>query len=161
MIEIAEPKDGDSISQITRSVGVFNSEEIACVQELWDAYLQQGEASGYSFLVFRDGDRVLGYACFGPRALAEGVYDFYWLATDPDVQQRGVGRALVRQVEEQVAALHGRLLLIETSGAPNYQATRRFHEACGYRYQAVIHDFYAPGDDLLIYGKTFEAVPAK
>lgn len=126
------------------------------MEELWNEFLQRGDAaSGYYFLVARDGDRVLGYACFGPHALAEGVWDLYWLATDPDVQQRGVGRALVEGTEAHVVSQRGRMLLIETSGTPPYQAARRFYESCGYRYQAVIHDFYAPGDDLLMYGKTF------
>ena len=158
MIEIARPEHGESIARITKAVGVFNPEEVACVEELWNEYLQRGDAaSGYYFLVARDGDRVLGYACFGPHALAEGVWDLYWLATDPDVRQRGVGRALVEQMEAQVVWRRGRLLLIETSGTPPYQAARRFYESCGYRYQAVIHDFYAVGDDLLVYGKTFTA----
>lgn len=160
MIAIAESRDGESIVQITKSVGVFTPQEVACVRELWDEYAQQGEASGYHFLVYREGDRVLGYACFGPRALAEDVYDFYWLATDPDAQHRGIGRALMQQVEAHVAAQHGRLLLIETSATPPYQAARRLYESAGYRYEAVIHDFYAPGDDLLVYVKTF-TTPAK
>jgi GNAT superfamily N-acetyltransferase len=155
MIAIAEPADGAAIARITRAVRVFNPEEVACVQELWDEYTQRGEASGYHFLVAREDNHVFGYACFGPRALAENVYDFYWLATDPDAQHRGVGRALMQQVEAHVAAQNGRLLLIETSATPPYQAARRLYESCGYRYQAVIHDFYAPGDDLLVYGKTF------
>jgi ribosomal protein S18 acetylase RimI-like enzyme len=47
----------------------------------------------------------------------------------------------------------GRLILVETSGTPSYAPAREFYEACGYRLQATIPDFYAPGDDLLIYAK--------
>jgi len=45
------------------------------------------------------------------------------------------------------------MVLVETSGTPAYTPARRFYESCGYRYEAVIHDFYAPGDDLIIFGK--------
>ncbi len=130
------------------------------MDELWSQYLQLGEKSGYAFLVFRDADAVLGYACFGPHALAEGVWDLYWIAVDPNARSRGVGRALLDQVEATVASQHGRLILVETSGTPPYEAARRFYEACGYRYQAVIHDFYAVGDDLIIFGKTLRPEPA-
>ncbi|MGB9593707.1 MAG: GNAT family N-acetyltransferase [Anaerolineae bacterium] len=141
-------------------MGVFSPSEIQCVQELWNEYLQQGERSGYTFLTFRDGDKTLGYACFGPHALAEGVWDLYWIAVDPGAHSRGVGRALMQRMEELVSAQQGRLILIETSGTPAYEPARRFYEACGYRYQAVIHDFYSPGDDLIIFGKTLHPVPA-
>lgn len=130
-----------------------------CVAELWNEYLRQGEKSGYTFYVYRDGNRVLGYACFGPHALAEGVWDLYWIATDTEARGRGVGRALMAQVEAAVSSQQGRLILVETSGTPAYEPARRFYEACGYRYQAVIHDFYSPGDDLIIFGKTLHASP--
>lgn len=71
-----------------------------------------------------------------------------------------MGRALLEHVEATVASQQGRLILVETSGTPAYEAARRFYEACGYRYQAVIHDFYSPGDDLIIFGKTLHPVPA-
>lgn len=158
MIRLAQPEDGDAIAAITSKVGVFSPPEIQCVAGLWNAYLQHGEKSGYTFLVFREADRALGYACFGPHALAEGVWDLYWIAVDPDTRGRGVGRALLHEVEATVSAQQGRLILIETSGTPAYEPARRFYEACGYRYQAVIHDFYAPGDDLIIFGKALHPV---
>jgi ribosomal protein S18 acetylase RimI-like enzyme len=56
-------------------------------------------------------------------------------------------------MEEEVKRMGGRLILVETSGPPSYAPARKFYEACGYRLQATIPDFYAPGDDLLIYAK--------
>lgn len=47
----------------------------------------------------------------------------------------------------------GRLLLVETSSTPAYTSARRFYETSGYRCEATIHDFYAPGDNLLIFSK--------
>lgn len=47
----------------------------------------------------------------------------------------------------------GRLLLIETSGTATYTLARRLYETSGYCREAVVHDFYALGDDLVIYAK--------
>jgi len=160
MIRLAQPEDGDSIAAITAKVGVFSPSEIQCVAELWNEYLQQGERSGYTFLVALKEAKAIGYACFGPHALAEGVWDLYWIAVDPDARGQGVGRALLQHMEDIVSAQQGRLILVETSGTPAYEPARRFYEACGYRYQAVIHDFYAPGDDLIIFGKTLRPEPS-
>jgi ribosomal protein S18 acetylase RimI-like enzyme len=79
---------------------------------------------------------------------------------DPDTRGQGVGRALLQHMEDIVSAQQGRLILVETSGTPAYEPARRFYESCGYRYQAVIHDFYSPGDDLIIFGKTLRPEPA-
>jgi hypothetical protein len=45
------------------------------------------------------------------------------------------------------------MVLVETSGTLAYAPARRLYESCGYRYEAVVHDFYAPGDDLIVFGK--------
>jgi GNAT superfamily N-acetyltransferase len=159
MIDHALPEDGASIHLITTLVGNFSQKDIECVHELWEAYVERGPiATGYDFLVSRGDDGVAGYACYGPTPLTEDTWDLYWLAVHPGGRRKGTGKALLARVEEEVGAQDGRLLLIETSGAPGYEGTRRFYESCGYRYQAVIHDFYAPGDDLLIFGKVLRPV---
>lgn len=50
----------------------------------------------------------------------------------------------------------GRLLLIETSDTPVYVSARRLYETSGYRREAVVHNFYAPGDSLVIFAKELE-----
>ena len=83
---IATPKetDGDQIHFITANAGVFSQEEVECVDELWQEYLAQGaEKSGYYWLVERnDEGRLLGYSCYGPRALTSGTFDLFWIAVD-------------------------------------------------------------------------------
>jgi ribosomal protein S18 acetylase RimI-like enzyme len=94
-----------------------------------------------------------GYACFGPHPLTQGTYDLYWIVVDPVAQGHGIGHALLARVEAEVQARGGRLLLVETSSTPAYTSARQFYESSGYRCEAIIHDFYAPGDDLLIFSK--------
>lgn len=155
MIEIAPARreDGPGILEITSRIDIFNATEKACVKELWDDYLDRGAASDYRFLVCREQERTLGFACYGPHALTASAFDLYWIAVDPQVHGQGIGRALIARVEQEVQAASGTLLLVETSGKPDYARTRRFYELCGYQCQAVIHDFYTAGDDLVIFAK--------
>jgi ribosomal protein S18 acetylase RimI-like enzyme len=153
MVFEARERDGDQVNALAAASGNFSPEEVDCVADLWQAYQDGGDDSGYSFLVYRDGDAVLGFACFGPHSLAGGVYDLYWIATAPSARGRGVGGALIAAVEAAANARGGRMLIVETSSTPSYAAARRFYETYGYRYEAVIHDFYAPGDDLLVFVK--------
>src|SRR5450759_490676 len=110
MISAPSAKEGAQIHVITANSTVFNQEEVECVDELWEEYLAQGpERSGYYFLVEKEDARVLGYACYGPRALTSGTYDLYWIAVDPTVRRGGVGRGLLAASEEAVRKLGGRL----------------------------------------------------
>ncbi|MGQ9793428.1 MAG: GNAT family N-acetyltransferase [Anaerolineae bacterium] len=161
MIEIraARPEDGPGILEIVSRIDTFNSAEKACVEELWSEYLNKQSMSSYNFLVCHDGERVLGFACYGPHPLTESTHDLHWIAVCPDVQGRGVGRALLTSVEARVQMAGGTLLVIETSGRPEYQVTRHFYGVCGYHCQAIIHDFYAIGDDLVIFVKYLNGQP--
>jgi ribosomal protein S18 acetylase RimI-like enzyme len=154
MITAAQPKDGPEILAISAGVEVFIEEEVETVDELWRDYLNRGaQASGYHFLVFREQEHVRGYACYGPRALTEGTYDLYWIAVDKQQHGKGVGKALLRVVEEEVRSAGGRLIVIETSGIEKYAPTRGFYKAAGYLLEATLRDFYSDGDDLVIFTK--------
>jgi len=150
-IERAVEADGSAIHKLTAAAGVFSPEELDCVAELWQDYLDHGKRSGYIFLVCRAAEEIQGYACFGPTALTKGTFDLYWIAVDPHSHGRGIGRALLTQVEAEVRARGGHLLLIETSNTPAYASARRLYERAGCTREAVIRDFYAIGDDLVLY----------
>ena len=148
----ADVQDAGPIHEITASAGTFSPEEVETVDELFEEYLRQGgKTSDYNFLVYREDGCVVGYACYGPRPLTQGTYDLYWLATDPRRQKRGIGLALLRQVEEEVRRLGGRLLVIETSGKEDYESVLRFYLNAGCILASTIRDFYKPGDDLVLF----------
>ncbi len=154
IIRRAEERDREAILRISSEVGVFTEEETATVDELLQAHLYDSEQSDYSFVVACDeSDRVLGFVCFGPTALTEGTFDLYWIAVSKAAQNGGVGRALMERTEEHLRAAGGRLLVVETSGTPEYAATRRFYERLGYAGHLSVPDFYRPGDDLIVYSK--------
>jgi ribosomal protein S18 acetylase RimI-like enzyme len=69
------------------------------------------------------------------------------------MRSKGIGKALWAATEADIKGKGGRLAVIETSSKPNYEHTRRFHEARGYENVGRIVDFYSPGDDMLIYVK--------
>ncbi len=96
--------------------------------------------------------RLVGWICWGPTPCTLGTYDLYWMAVDPAGQRAGIGTALLAEMERRLTG-HGRLIVVETAGRADYADTRRFYQARGYRPTARIPDFYAPGDDLVVYTK--------
>lgn len=157
MIIAATEADGSQIQDIAVRTRLFNQEEVETVEALWQDYLTVGPVvGGYNFIVERDGEKVLGFACYGPRDLTSGVFDLYWIAVDASVQRNGVGRRLLIAAEEAVRQAGGRMLIAETSGSPDYEPTRKFYLGMGYAMEATIRDFYSAGDDLAIFVKRFQ-----
>jgi GNAT superfamily N-acetyltransferase len=145
--------DRDHVRRIVESTGFFRPDEVDVAVELVDERLARGVASGYEF-VFADREgRTVGYACYGPIACTIGSYDLYWIAVDRDEQGTGLGRVLLAAAEDAIRRAGGRQVYIETSNRPQYVPTRGFYERCGYRLAAVLPDFYAPGDDKVIFVK--------
>lgn len=75
----------------------------------------------------------------------------------PDRQGQGEGRALIAAVEAALRRLgeeHARVLLVETSGLPHFQATRDFYRSNGFDEEARIRQFYGPDDDKIVFWKS-------
>jgi len=126
---------------------------VEVAEELIDSYLDDPSGSGYHILVAEAASTVAGYICYGPAPLTEGTWDIYWVAVARERQQKGIGSALMKAAENNIARDKGRLAIIETSSTPGYEKTRRFHLGHGYEIVARIPDFYTPGDDKLILQK--------
>ncbi len=154
MIRVATTEDAASIRRVTEQTGMFNAEEVQCVDEIFQEYLTLGvETSGYQFFVEQNAGPVRGFVCVGPRSLTDHVYDLYWIAVDPSAQRLGVGKNLLLRAEAAVRERNGRLLVIETSGTAKYAGTRAFYLSLGYLHEATLRDLYADGDDLCIFTK--------
>jgi ribosomal protein S18 acetylase RimI-like enzyme len=153
-IVIATPADGGQVCALAARAGVFSPEEVQCVVEIWQEYVTLGaETSGYIFYVEKAAERVLGFACVGPRSLTDRVYDLYWITVDPSARRLGVGRRLLQTAEQAVRVQSGRIMVIETSGTEKYAGTRAFYLSAGYLHAATLRDLYADGDDLWIFTK--------
>ena len=145
--------DRESVRRIVGSTGVFSPVEIDVAEELVDDRLECGPESDYHFVIAEHEGRVVGYTCYGQIALTAASYDLYWIAVDKSFHGRKVGRALLEKTEELIRQAGGRQVYIETSNRHHYAPTRGFYLRCGYRQAALLTDFYAPGDDKVIYAK--------
>lgn len=146
-------QDKSTIMDILGTIREFTAEEVAVAEELIDAYLEAPSTSGYLVFVAEVDSAVTGYVCYGPTPLTKGTWDVYWVAVDPGGQGQGVGKALMAFTEGRIRESQGRLVIVETSGRPDYAKTRRFYHSIDYNETGRIVDFYAPGDDKLILEK--------
>lgn len=144
------PDDADAVRRMVLSTGFFSPLEVEVAVDLVQERLQRGEAGGYHFLFAEADGQTVGYTCFGPIACTVGSFDLYWIAVERDHQGGGIGRELLRRSEKAIAGMGGRRIYVETSSRPQYEPTRQFYERCGYSVEAVLKDFYSPGDGKVI-----------
>ena len=149
------PGDRSRLAELLVETGAFHADEVEVALSLFDLGQQASDGANdapldYEFVGAFEAEQLVGYACFGPTPATDGTFDLYWLAVDPAAQRRGIGRALVRDVEAKLIARGGRLLVVETSSRPDYESTRQFYTRSGYTEAARVRDFYAPADDRIL-----------
>lgn len=148
------PHDSAAVRDIVESTGFFNEEEICIAVELVEERVSRGIECGYHFLFCEaEGSCVVGYTCFGPIPGTKSSFDLYWIAVHSGYRGQGIGRSLMERTEKAVAAMGGTRIYIETSSRSLYKPTHGFYLKHGYEQEALIKDFYAPGDSKIIYTK--------
>ena len=173
--------DRPRIAEILRGSRVFTREEIEVALEVFDDGVEERGTRNeemstlgshrvpepplprasllvpsYLFLgAFSPEEVLVGYACWGPTPATDRTWDLYWIAVDPALQGAGIGTILLEEVERRLVGEHARLLIAETSSRSEYAATREFYGRRGYTEAARVRDFYAPGDDRILFVKRF------
>ena len=142
----ADLRDDDDIGALCRATGFFTDDEVAVAEELAADRRARGPASDYRFLLADLPGGLAGYACYGATPGTIEAWDLYWIVVHPRAQGAGTGQALVAAVLADMRASGGRRLYAETAAKMLYAPTRAFYAAAGFTLQAVVADFYAPGD---------------
>jgi ribosomal protein S18 acetylase RimI-like enzyme len=156
MLRSARPDESRDLVALAASTGIFapNEAEVLLGGVLDDLHAGRlGE--GHQAHVWANDETGVpeGWVYLAPTFKADGVWDLWWIGVGPQVQGAGVGGALLRSIEGLVRDAGGRLLIIETSSTPPLAPARRFYTRRGYQLCGTIPDFYAAGDDKVIFAK--------
>ena len=139
------------IAELLWGTRVFSREEIDIALEVFDE-----RGPDYLFLgAFTPEAVLVGYACWGPTPATDRTWDLYWIAVDTALQGAGIGTILLDEIERRLTGHQARMLIAETSSRADYAATRRFYARQGYAEAARVRDYYAPGDDRILFVKRF------
>ncbi|PHI18209.1 GNAT family N-acetyltransferase [Lewinellaceae bacterium SD302] len=86
-----------------------------------------------------------------PEPMTEGTWNLYLIAVHADQRGAGIGTAIMRHLETHLKESGQRVLLVETSGLPEFESTRKFYDQNGYTREARIRDFYSAGEDKIVF----------
>jgi GNAT superfamily N-acetyltransferase len=153
MIRPTTHEDTPALRAMTEGTGLFLPIDLAALDEVLDDYHKEGAAEGHRCVTFEQDGRPIGFAYYAPAPMTDRTWHLWWIVVSKQIQARGVGGQLLKHVEEGVRAEGGRLLIVETSGLPSYELTRRFYLKHGYELAATLEEFYADGHDMVIYRK--------
>ena len=123
---------------IVASSGQFDAESLDYVKGTLLEYLA-GHSAGI-WLTADDGEPV-GVAYCAPEPVANGTWNLLMLWTRADRMGRGHGKALVQQIEHELSLRGMRLLIVETSGLPEFESAWAFYVRCGFTQEARIRNF--------------------
>lgn len=143
------PGDVPALKGLIDAAGLFPSDML---DDMLQPYFGQGPAGAQFWLTNGGGGPVM-VAYYAPERMTDGTWNLYLIAVHPQHQGRGHGAALLREVEAALARRGERVLLVETSGLPEFSRTRAFYLGNGYAEEARIRDFYQAGEDKIIFRK--------
>jgi ribosomal protein S18 acetylase RimI-like enzyme len=148
MIRPIAADDVAALKSVIEATGLFPSDML---DSMIAPYLLGNEAGEIWLTYIGDAPEALVYCA--PERMTDGAWNMLLIAVDPAVQGRGRGSALTDRVEAELTGQGARVLIVETSGLPEFQATRQFYLGKGYVEEARIRDFYQKGEDKVVFWK--------
>ena len=153
MLRPTVPEDTPALLVMADQTGVFQPYEVEGFAEVLEDYHDVEQYNGHLAYTWEEDGAPVGFVYYAPADLTDRTWDLWWIIVARARQGRGLGARLLELVEQAVRLEGGRQLLIETSSLPQYEPTRRFYLKSGYQVVARIPNYYAEGDDLIIYQK--------
>ncbi|SMD20954.1 GNAT family N-acetyltransferase [Rhizobium sp. RU36D] len=148
-IRQTKSEDLPDLEVVLEETGLFPSEMLS---DMIGRFLSE-DASEDLWLTYEEDSTALGFCYAAPEQLTEGTWNMLAIAVLPSKQGEGVGAAIVQELEAVLRGRGHRVLIADTSGTEAYRKTREFYRKNGYTEEARVRDFWAPGDDKVIFWK--------
>jgi ribosomal protein S18 acetylase RimI-like enzyme len=149
------PADTELLVGITDATGLFKPIEVEALREVFDDFFALNHRHDHVSITCEEDGQLLGFAYYAPAAMTDRTWYLYWIVVRKDIQARGVGSRLLAHLEHDIAVTHhGRVLFVETGSLPHYELTRRFYRKNGYEEHALLKDYYAAGDSMVVFRKS-------
>lgn len=153
MIRKIIASDLPGLQAVLRSIELFPEEALP---EMINDYLTN-PASNDIWITYLKEDEPIALAFCAPEQFTHATFNLYAIGIDAGHQGKGIGQEMMQYIEHELMKVNARILIVETSGSEEMASTRAFYLRCGYRKEAVIHDFWQEGEDKIIFWKKIGA----
>ncbi|GGG06740.1 GNAT family N-acetyltransferase [Dokdonia pacifica] len=148
-IRTIKKEDLHDLKVVLDSSELFPSELLEDM--IYDYFNNPSSTDIWFTTLYNDTPIAIGYCA--PERLTEGTYNLYAIAVHKEHQGKGIGKKMMRYIENLLQNQGHRILIVETSGKPDFKLTRSFYDQCNYIQQAIIPEFYDKDDDKVIFWK--------
>jgi ribosomal protein S18 acetylase RimI-like enzyme len=142
-------EDLKDLKEIIDSNELFPSD---LLDEMTETFFNESKKSEI-WLTQEINQKPIGVAYCAPEKMTEGTYNLYLIAIHKNFQGQGFGSKIMADIENKLKNQGARILIVETSGLPSFELTRKFYDKLGYHREAKIREFYQKGEDKIIFWK--------
>jgi ribosomal protein S18 acetylase RimI-like enzyme len=140
--------DQAAVEKLATSAGMFAPGE-------WQAPDLNNLLGDHRWIVATNGENeVVGAAYFAPEQVSHSLWNTYFLSVNEDLHRQGIGRHIMTHIEELARSNDINTLIVETSSLESFSRARSFYLALGYVREAEIRDYYAPGENKIVFWKS-------
>ena len=151
-IRLVNRNDLDALKKVIDSNELFPSE---LLDEMIQPYFREGNDTEF-WITYEENNPPIAVAYYAPERMTVGTYNLYLIAVHPHFQGKSIGQKMLEYIENHLKNRGERILLIETSGLPEFENTVAFYKKNHYEQEAIIREFYAKGEDKIIFWKALD-----
>jgi ribosomal protein S18 acetylase RimI-like enzyme len=154
VIRPTTPQDAASILSLAAALALFEPQQLEQLSLLFAASTEANADPSPFWLVDDAGTAgICGASYCEPERMTEDTWNLQFIGIHPAHQRQGRGTALIQATEQSLRQRKARIMLVET--AASMASNHTFYTSCGFEREATIRDFYAAGEDKVVFRKAF------
>lgn len=153
MIRSITPEDTAAVLDVAEASALFQPAELGLLAHMLEEHFNAEDSASDLWMIREHNEQAVGIIYAAPERMTDGTWNIYMIAVRPEAQRHRHGSAMLRHMEQVLRDLGVRLVLVETSGSPAFDHVRSFYRNHGYEEEARIREFYAAGDDKIVFRK--------
>lgn len=153
------PLRGGDLDEVLRIIRLHDADDAESARVSFENAELNGDVERNGHVVIDGGerDRVMGVSGWYVDDLeARGVWWLGWTYVNPYEQGNGYGSVLMEFVLAMMRQFGARKLFLSTSSLEKYREAIGFYERHGFEREGRLRDFYADGEDKLIFGRRID-----
>ena len=133
---------------------VFDENDVREAKEDLERCLRNHERDIHYFVAKDKTDQVKGLAGYGQEELSPEIYYLAWFAVDKELQNQGLGKALLEKIENELKEKgQARQVIVRVWDKGPDDPLERFYKKVGFERAGSIPDYWGDGYDLVFFTK--------
>jgi ribosomal protein S18 acetylase RimI-like enzyme len=154
------PEDTEVFLDMATACGLFSLDVMATAEDMaWESAYGDGREA-HTFLRASTNEcgqeKTVGFICYGPIPYWPERHELYGITVDPQYHRKGIGTALLAEMEKRVARAGGKQIFLETGSDYRFEGAQSFYEANGFEHERRYIKQFVPAEGGSVYRRDVE-----